>query len=165
MQKFISNSRKTTICGVDGQKEFFYLPLNSALINLINTPVAQMLRSISILYIDPSTPLCTNIRKVDFRTEVIAIKDISKGDEITKCYIGCNDIIEFGFERKLRMKRIRETLGFDCNCFICLEKRRSHREAGHWPSDGHQDEHIVCSGCFGSPGQERGGPGESHELP
>ena len=117
MQKFISNSRKTTICGVDGQKEFFYLPLNSALINHSCGPNVEV-----GLYIDPSTPLYTNIRKVDFRTEVIAIKDISKGDEITKCYIGCNDIIEFGYERKLRMKKIRETLGFDCNCFICLGK-------------------------------------------
>ena len=114
MQKFCSNARRTTICGVDGQVTLFYLPLNSALINHSCGPNVEV-----GLYIDQNISKVPSIRKIDFKTEVVAIKDISRGDEITKCYIGCNDMIKFGFNRQERMKKIRDTLGFECKCSVC----------------------------------------------
>ena len=116
MQKFCSNARRTTVCGVDGQVTLFYLPLNSALINHSCGPNVEV-----GLYIDSNTQKkVPSIREIDFKTEVVAIKDISRGDEITKCYIGCDDMIKFGFNRQERMKKIRETLGFECKCSVCL---------------------------------------------
>ena len=116
MQKFCSNARRTTVCGVDGQVTLFYLPLNSALINHSCGPNVEV-----GLYIDSNTQKkVPSIREIDFKTEVVAIKDISRGDEISKCYIGCDDMIKFGFNRQERMKKIRETLGFECKCSVCL---------------------------------------------
>ena len=116
MQKFCSNARRTTVCGVDGQVTLFYLPLNSALINHSCGPNVEV-----GLYIDSNTQKkVPSIREIDFKTEVVAIKDISRGDEISKCYIGCDDMIKFGFNRQERMKKIRDTLGFECKCSVCL---------------------------------------------
>ena len=114
MQKFISNSRRTKVYGNPDHHDLnvlIYLPLNSALINHSCGPNVEV-----GLYINPLIP------NEKFKTEARAIRDIQKGDEITKCYLSYHDIIEFGFNRQRRMKRIQETLGFDCKCSICSGK-------------------------------------------
>ena len=57
----------------------------------------------------------------DGNCEVRAIKDISKGEEITTFYSifeGCT-YKKFGCNVKGRRKVLRETLGFDCMCSVC----------------------------------------------
>ena len=73
------------------------------------------------LYYDPEKipENSENIRDVDFKTEVRAVKDISRGEEITKCYLDSKNMLNFGFNRLTRMSRIQEVLGFECKCFIC----------------------------------------------
>jgi len=116
MQKFCSNARRTTLCGIDGgMLTLFYLPLNSALINHSCGPNVEV-----GLYIDPDTPKRTYYRDVDHKTEVRAVRDISKGEEITKCYVGFQNMINFGSNRLARMSKIQELQSFDCKCFICL---------------------------------------------
>ena len=107
IQKFISNCRRTRL----EKLNLYYLPLNSALINHSCGPNVAV-----SLYLNPLIP------NDEFKTEARAIRDIHKGDEITKCYLTFNDIINFGFNRQRRMERILETLGFDCKCGICSGK-------------------------------------------
>lgn len=108
MQKFISNSRRTRL---EGKLDLYYLPLNSALINHSCGPNVEV-----SLYLNPLIP------NDEFKTEARVIRDIYKGDEITKCYLGFHVILDFGFNRQKRMKKIKETLGFDCKCCICSGK-------------------------------------------
>ena len=108
MQKFMSNSRRTRL---EGNLDLYYLLLNSALINHSCGPNVQI-----SLHLNPLIP------NDEFKTEARAIRDIYKGDEITKCYLGYDVIINSGFNRQIRMKRIKETLGFDCKCCICSGK-------------------------------------------
>ena len=90
------------------------MPLNSALINHSCGPNVEV-----GLYCDPNTPRFSNLCDKDFKTEVRAVKDISKGEEITKCYLNSRDILNFGFNRLARKMRIQEVLGFDCMCSVC----------------------------------------------
>ena len=121
MQKFCSNARKTTVYGIDGQVTLFYLLLNSAQINHSCTPNVEV-----GLYIDPCNETVPSIRKIDFKTEVVAIKDISRGDEVTKCYLSCIDILLLN--KQERMKKIQDTLGFKCKCPICSGSCRDQED-------------------------------------
>ena len=58
----------------------------------------------------------------DGNIEVRAIKDISRGEEITKFYGWDEDFTykQFGCNVKERKKVIWETLGFDCMCSVCI---------------------------------------------
>ena len=114
MQKFCGNARRTTLSGMDGMVTLFYLPLNSALINHSCGPNVEV-----GLYFDPKTTRFTNIRDLDFKTEVRAVKDISRDEEITKCYLNSKDMLNFGFNRLARMSRIQAVLSFECKCCIC----------------------------------------------
>jgi len=50
--------------------------------------------------------------------EVRAVKDISKGEEVTYCYI-----TEVNFTSQIEMKKyLTESFGFDCNCPVCSGK-------------------------------------------
>ena len=57
----------------------------------------------------------------DQNNEVRAIKDISKGEEVTVFYRWFNGTSykKLGCERKERMEVIKDSLGFDCNCCVC----------------------------------------------
>ena len=57
----------------------------------------------------------------DQNNEVRAIKDISKGEEVTifyKCF-DCNTYTKIGWKGNERMKVIKDILGFDCKCCVC----------------------------------------------
>ena len=59
----------------------------------------------NVLY-DPTDDLGNEVK-------VRAIKDISKGEEVTECYIG-------GFNTMSQMKtKLREVFNFDCKCGVC----------------------------------------------
>jgi hypothetical protein len=46
-----------------------------------------------------------------------AIKNISKGEEITKCYY--TDVKKFGSIQRKRKAAIKKGFGFDCKCPVC----------------------------------------------
>ena len=52
--------------------------------------------------------------------EIRAIKDISKGEEITSCYF--LDVKEFGSIQRKRKAGLKKDLFFDCKCSVCLGK-------------------------------------------
>ena len=58
----------------------------------------------------------------DGSIEVRAIKDISKGEEITIFYRSrdCFSYKEFGCNAKERMTVIKDDFGFDCKCCVCI---------------------------------------------
>ena len=58
----------------------------------------------------------------DGSIEVRAIKDILRGEEITMFYGSDDDFTykQFGCNAKERKKVLRETLGFDCVCSVCI---------------------------------------------
>ena len=56
----------------------------------------------------------------EFNVEIRAIKDISRGEEITKCYIPQVPAFKtLGVNSRERMKTIKEKYSFDCKCEVC----------------------------------------------
>ena len=53
----------------------------------------------------------------DIKDEVRAIKDISRGDEVTMCYM--NNRFNSGFNRQQRREKLKASFGFDCRCSVC----------------------------------------------
>ena len=96
--KFAANCRQHGNC--------YYLSLNIALINHSCSPnVAE-------------GPLSSQPDD-EFKSEVRAIKDISRGDEITKCYFSIDDFKQFCHDRQKRIQKIQEMYFFDCKCSVC----------------------------------------------
>ena len=56
----------------------------------------------------------------DLCDELRAIKDISKGEEITICYF--RDVKKFGSMLRKRKTNIKKFYGFDCKCPVCSGK-------------------------------------------
>ena len=102
--QFLDNCRKRH---VQGEEESYYYCcwyLNSTLINHSCAPNAIAAR------LQPDN---------DFKEEVRAIKDISKGEEITVCKLQNDVILYSGFNRQKRREKIKEDFGFDCLCCVC----------------------------------------------
>ena len=55
------------------------------------------------------------------KVEVRAIKDISRGEEVTVSYLNDDYISEFGLNRQKRREKLKKALFFDCNCSFCSE--------------------------------------------
>ena len=91
--KFAANSGEKLNC--------HYLSINIALINHSCSP------NVTVTVDD------------EFRAEVRAIKDISKGDEITKCYLSTVDFKKFCRDRQKRIQKIQEEFLFECKCCLC----------------------------------------------
>ena len=86
------------------------LYLNAALVNHSCVPNAA-LGKLKPTELDGDPDLCHELR---------AIKDISKGEEITICYY--TDVTKYGSMLRKRKTNIKKFLGFDCKCPVCLGK-------------------------------------------
>ena len=82
----------------------YYLCLNTILINHSCAP------NVTVARLQPDN---------EFKEEVRAMKDISKGDEITVCELDNNFILHSGFNSQKRKEKIKNELGFDCLCCVC----------------------------------------------
>ena len=99
--KFVSNCAKSW----RGMNDCWFLQLNTILINHSCAPNAA------------KGPLLPD---EDYKNEVRAIKDITRGDEITLCYLGgLEHYLTCGFDKLRRMREIRDLFGFDCKCCVC----------------------------------------------
>ena len=85
-----------------------WLHLNCALVNHSCVPNSA-LGKLEPTELDGDQDLCDELR---------AIKDISKGEEITICYY--NDVTEYGSMLRKRKTNIKKVQGFDCKCPVCL---------------------------------------------
>ena len=56
----------------------------------------------------------------EIKDEVRAIKDISRGDEVTMCYM--NRPFIFGLNRQQRRDQLKSSFGFVCSCSVCSGK-------------------------------------------
>ena len=96
LKRFLANHR------IDAPRNGEYyamLLLNVALVNHSCVPNAEVSR----------IGLCHELR---------AIKDISKGEEITTCYY--DDVKKYGSILRKRKIALKKDLGFDCKCPLCL---------------------------------------------
>ena len=82
----------------------YYLCLNTILINHSCAP------NVTVARLQPDN---------EFKEEVRAMKDISKGDEITVCDLNNHSILFDGFNRRIRREKIKNEFGFDCLCCVC----------------------------------------------
>ncbi len=80
----------------------------SALVNHSCVPNAA-LGKLEPTELDGDQDLCDELR---------AIKDISKGEEITICYY--NDVKKYGSMLRKRKTNFKKFQGFDCKCPVCL---------------------------------------------
>ena len=60
------------------------------------------------------------VDSTDDESELRAIKDICKGEEVTICYVG--DFKRFGSISRKRKTGLKKIVGFDCKCNVCLGK-------------------------------------------
>ena len=102
MEVFFRNSRI-----VNQEFMIFSLYLNMALLNHSCAPNAD---SGNLLEMDAAG-------KVHNRKEIRAMKDISKGEEITYCYFG--DINNFCCSRQRRKMYMKNNFHLECNCDVC----------------------------------------------
>ena len=54
------------------------------------------------------------------KVEVRAIKDISKGDEITRSYLSSLDILMVGADAQERKNKIQDRCKFECKCCVIV---------------------------------------------
>ena len=69
----------------------------------------------------PNVELSAHEPGDDYKVELRAIKDISRGEEVTVSYLNDDHISEFGMNREKRREKLKKTLFFDCNCSFCSE--------------------------------------------
>ena len=100
--KFMGNSRTCQGSGL----YCHFLTLNNALVNHSCVPNVTQ-----------------SAKKSDdaFKVEVRAIKDISRGEEVTVSYLNPDFIANFGLNRQKRREKLKSALSFDCNCSFCTE--------------------------------------------
>ena len=106
LKLFLENCNITRIMGKDEYTAVLHL--NSALVNHSCVPNADH----GMLH-----PTEQDDDK-DILDELRAIKDVSKGEEITICYYG--DVTKFGSMLRKRKTNIKKFLGFDCKCPVSL---------------------------------------------
>ena len=100
--KFVMNARSRRT--EDGMLDCIYLALNTALINHSCAPNA-----VEGCLLPPT----------ELKTEIRAIKDIPRGEEITICYFKSESFKKLDSGTPGRKKGIKEICGFDCNCCVC----------------------------------------------
>ena len=104
--KFIANSR-TRYANDGSELHCHMLSLNNALVNHSCVPNVTM-----------GAEKLSDEHKVELR----AIKDISRGEEVTVSYLNEDFISNFGLNRENRREKLKSALGFDCNCSFCTER-------------------------------------------
>ena len=103
--KFVANC--TTSRAMDGSGLYCsILSLNFALVNHSCTP---------------NVDLAMAIPDDEYNVKLEAIKDISRGEEISVSYLNDDFISEFGMNRQKRREKLKKSLYFDCNCSFCSE--------------------------------------------
>ena len=95
---------KVRLAQGEEESDYYYLSLNTNLINHSCAPNVMAAR------LQPDN---------EFKEEVRAIKDISKGDEITVCELNNHFILYSGFNSQKRREKIKNEFGFDCLCCVC----------------------------------------------
>ena len=68
----------------------------------------------------------------EYNITLRAIKDISRGEEVTVSYLNDDHISEFGMNREKRREKLKKTLFFDCNCSFCSENPDWALYIVHW---------------------------------
>ena len=103
--KFVGNCR--TCSAMDGSGLYCHLlSLNYALVNHSCTP------NVTLSDREPGE---------EYKIELRAIKDISRGEEVTVSYFNQDNISEFGLNREKRREKLKKSLFFDCICSFCSE--------------------------------------------
>ena len=108
LKLFLSNSKVYQVYNEGKEKdEYSLLHLNIALVNHSCAPNAT------------NSGIPRKREGVeDLRNELRAIRNISKGEEITICYF--MDVKKFGSIPRKMKTDIRRSLGFNCECPVCL---------------------------------------------
>ena len=101
-QKFLKHSKRSRV--FDGGLEYFYMSLNHCLINHSCAP------NVAVMSLQPDD---------ECRVEVRATKDITKGEEITRCYLRGIDFWRVGFDAQERKREIHDQFSFECKCSVC----------------------------------------------
>ena len=56
------------------------------------------------------------VNNTELTAELRAIKDISKGEEVTSCFLSPFESVKNKYKRRMML---RDTFGFDCSCVVC----------------------------------------------